>query len=290
MRRSALFTLYAIMAYMTFQPVRLAAEDEGSSPGLFQDRVLRIHPTQTQGSIPRDVPFIGALQAFSGTAIHAHDGVRFNIMPDRRSRHYRRPVRPLSKGTLKGPANQWLIQRYLEATSTHYGPVEVHDIIPVFGTLYRVDGIRKDDNGGMGALLTLRKLASDEWPEGIEVDPYAYQVTNGGHLDVHGLLPLVEFQDVSYDVSKAKYQVTVTQPLVLAQQFANRREVSWSEVTVDIESGSLLSIQCGCMVYIRVTNVVAPNSRKNIPGWVEFRRLWPTVRPFGIAEIVPVRR
>ena len=84
--------------------------------------------------------------------------------------------------------------------------------------------------------------------------------------------------------------MTVFQEYIKPARDALSREVARTEKVVAIKPEGLLTMRVGGrFVNFRVVSVVPPDKRKHIPGWVEFRQLWPTVQPFGIQETIKIR-
>ncbi|MBC8290442.1 MAG: hypothetical protein H8E37_09005 [Planctomycetes bacterium] len=277
---------WSILACFHFVVLPLSAQDDNKWLRPFQKDVLRISARQTQGSFEGGTPYFGKGNAFVASGYRKDGSVYFNLVPNAQS--YAGVEG--GAGSVKFPENRWLSQRLLEAIIQYSGPVAKGDFIPLFGCLYEVTGFSEEGNGGFGTGIELRKMDAIEWPDGIKLDPFAYAVLNGGHLDLRSSVPKVDIRDLSFDEKKNQFHVTVFQEYIKPARDALSREVAWTEKVVTIKSGMLLVMTVGGRrVHFRVVSVVPPDKDKHIPGWVEFRQLWPTVRPFGVQETLKIR-
>jgi len=195
----------------------------------------------------------------------------------RKKDHVRR-----SRTTITYPRNQWLGQRFYEACRYSTGPLREGDYVPMFGWVYELAGINIPSEANEGADLILRKVPHDRWPQGITLDPYAYAITNGGYLTVPRALVGSADVKVSFDPEQQQFQLTTVIGYQGPSMLIERREQK-----AVAKVGELLNLG---HVQLRIVSVVPPNAKQHIPGWVEFRYLWPKIVPYGFEQTSEVRR
>ncbi len=174
--------------------------------------------------------------------------------------------------------HSWLRQRQLDGCGNSIGPFYRKEIIPICGALYRVANIQPSDEG---AYVALDKLAKSEWPAGISLDPFAYAITPGSAIGMRNVCRTAPIA-VTYD-SSAKHFTLKLSSDTLQLYHPERPQFE----TVDLVVDSLITFQIMVgnePVSFRVVSIVPPNPDKHIPGWVEVRRIWPRVTPFGTVE------
>ena len=280
------FPSWSILVCFHFAVSPLAAQDDNEWLRPFQEDFIQIEARQTQGSFERGPYYIGKGRCFLGDTYRQKGSIRFSLRPNSRGYAF---TGDGAEGVLF-PENRWLSQRLLESILQYSGPVAQGDFMPLFGCLYEVDSFTEPEDGGTGAGIYLRRMDADEWPDGIKLDPFAYAVLNGGGLDLPSSVPKGDVRNLSFDEKKNQFHVTVIQEYIKPARDALSREVAWTEKVVAIKPEGLLTMRVGGrFVHFRVISVVPPDKDKHIPGWVEFRQLWPTVRPFGIKETIKIR-
>ena len=193
------------------------------------------------------------------------------------------------------PANSWLRQRAIEKCREETGPFYKDDIVPVFGALYRVTRIDSElPDDPQGASIHLSKMGRAEWPAGVTLDPFAYAITPGGSLSIPHARKLTTLfftpsLKLKYDDTSKSFSLTIfhdlrdrNAPIYGTSMFDGK---AWREDDVPIENNSRFGITVGREHQsFRVVSIVPPNRDKHIPGWVEVRRIWPRVTPFGTEE------
>lgn len=193
------------------------------------------------------------------------------------------------------PANDWLRQRAIEMCREETGPFYKDDIVPVFGALYRATRIDSNLNDDPhGASIHLSKLGNAEWPAGVTLDPFAYAITTGGSLSLASTSPLEKRSftpslKLKYDDTSKSFSLTVVHYRVdMTSQINGKSGVDgrgWREEDVPVENDSSIRVTVGSVYHnFRVVSIVPPDRDKHIPGWVEVRRIWPRVIPFGTEE------
>ena len=180
---------------------------------------------------------------------------------------------------LEVPDNAWLQQRMLERVSFSSGPIVRGDIMPINGTLYIVDRCKQSEFGIHFANIALVRLQRDKWPEAIQCDEYAYAITSGGHLSVPGHEESSNLE-VKWDEVNAEYQLIVgsfvVQPSGPALKF---RQVAIRQARPGVQFALAGDEE---IHHFQVVSVVPPKPESHIPGWVELRRVWPAIQPFGM--------
>ena len=191
------------------------------------------------------------------------------------------------------PANNWLRQRAIEKCIVESGPFYKDDLIPVFGKLYRAT--RLDTNlfdDLQGASIVLTKIDPTEWPVGVTLDPYAYAVTPGGALSIH-CTPSLKKRVItpsirltynerlnSYSLKVVHDRVTMISPILGSISDDGR---TWRQDDVPVQANGRIGMIVGRDYQrFRIVSIVHPDRDKHLPGWVEFRRIWPQITPYGI--------
>lgn len=190
------------------------------------------------------------------------------------------------------PANDWLRQRFIENNGQVTGPLHKDDIVPMCAALYRVTTLGSNrPNDPVGSRIVLTKMGQAEWPAGITLDPFAYAITTGGKLS----LPKVSQNHINpsltpkYDEKSKSFSVTVfhvryDQSFQLGGKSSLDGQV-WRQDDLVIQKNSKMTVAVGSEYHtFRVVSIVPPDRDKHLPGWVEFRRVWPRITPFGTEE------
>lgn len=177
--------------------------------------------------------------------------------------------------------NQWLTQRFLEGVRGKFTLVHEQDLIPLFGTLYRVVRIRPR-NDARPTEIHLQRVSEDQWPPGVQLDPYAYTISDAGELwsgfGVHNEWLVT----CKYDSAQKRFVLSIPKYEYDPRNGAVGRRLSEENTAV---AGELLMIRCATdIIRFRVVSVVLPDPEHHIPGWVELRKLWPKIVPYGIEQ------
>ncbi len=195
-----------------------------------------------------------------------------------RLRHYH-------ENQLEVPNNAWLHQRLLERVSFASGSVVKGDILPINGALYVVERCQQSEFQSDMANITLARMPRDKWPDGILCDEFAYALTTGGSIWTATIGFVARGQiHVEWDENKHDYQLKVSSQIgtspttgrTVEEIFAARPGVPFA-----LEAAGQIS-------HFQIVSVVAPNPESHIPGWVELRRVWPAIPPFGVPSPAPV--
>jgi len=177
------------------------------------------------------------------------------------------------------PDDQWIAQRLLEATDQRTGPILTDDVIPVFGSLYKVVRCVKA-KGSADADISLQKLPAKDWPAGIQLDPYGYHITSGGYILLPGSRdrpgPDGNVVRIVFDPEKKEFHLIIENEAVGREQKLEVRKAN-----IVAKEGINFPVVTYTQVYnFRVTSIVLPDAARHIPGWVEIRRVWPQIVPF----------
>ena len=196
------------------------------------------------------------------------------------------PQSPLQSGGLEYPKHDWLKQRMIERYGLRVGPLYRDDLVPVCGALYRSTQVDLKTGGDdpQGARIILDKIPRSEWPAGISLDPYAYVITPGGSLNIWNVSQTTPVK-LSYDASSKTFSMKITHDAV--QIYNPERNQSRSEDVVVDESSVSHWFRVGVgneQLLFRIVSVVPPNPEQHLPGWIEIRRIWPRVTPYGAVE------
>lgn len=254
----------------------------------FQDDTLQIVPENTSASLPNLESAFGEKRGFEGDAARIVFGqpkglVRFNFRP----RLKRNLVVSTGMSTVEYPTNSWFAQQLHESIRIISGPVDKGKVVPMFGTLYKVATIEDDERGGYGVAMKLQKLARHERPRSAKLDPYAYAIMHGGWLDIPSTLNqpeiLVNFESPELCV------LTVRGEHVGISQGKGRWSAHSTTKKVVAKVGKPVVVPLGqANVLFRVVSIAYPNEKSQLTGWVEVRRVWPSLVPFG-ATVKPQR-
>ncbi|MFY9252945.1 MAG: hypothetical protein WAO83_05800 [Fuerstiella sp.] len=189
-----------------------------------------------------------------------------------------------ASGRLRSSESRWEGQRLVEMTDLRSGPVTKDDLMPVFGWLLKVT--RCHPGGGDTADVTLQRLPRDAWPDGVTLDPYAYAVTTGGTLTIpaasiskNGTLGLP--MSVEFNPIDKVFLLRVAHELVAEEDGSLTQEIRQIEATPALRFPVM---RASGTLYFQVISVVAPDPDRRITGWVEIRRMWPAIEPFGFHE------
>ena len=181
-------------------------------------------------------------------------------------------------GVLHWPRNQWEAQRRMERVEDHYGPIRKGDMIPQFGWLYHVENMNYE--GTRGAFLRLKKVDAAKWPLGITLDPYAYTITDGGYLNLNVAFLGKPSVSAKYDKDKKQWRLQLSHEERQTNMQYKRREEE-----LEAKTSQLVTVKTGTDVHrFKIVSVVLPDPKNNIPGWIELRKLWPKIIPFGIEQ------
>ena len=177
------------------------------------------------------------------------------------------------------PDDQWIAQRLLEATDLRTGPIMTNDVIPVFGSLYKVVRCVKP-TGSADADISLQKLPAKDWPASIQLDPYGYPITSGGYIVLPGsryrVRPYGNVVRVIFVPEEQQYHLIIGHEAVGREQKLEVREAN-----IVAKEGMQFPVVTHTQVYnFKVTSIVLPDPARQIPGWVELRRVWPEIIPF----------
>lgn len=177
------------------------------------------------------------------------------------------------------PDDQWIAQRLLEATDLRTGPIINDDVIPVFGSLYKVVRCVRA-TGSPDADISLQKMPAMDWPADIELDPYGYPITPGGYIILPGsryrVSPYGNVVRVVFVPEEQQYH------LVIGHEVEGREQkLEVREANIVATKGLNFPVVTHTQIYnFKVTSVVLPDPVRHIPGWVELRRIWPQIIPF----------
>ena len=284
MLRCFFFTLVACSL------VAIVNADDVDANGLawpFQEQLLLVPAVfeQSIDGFPPEYPSIGRKAAFQGEGYltqssRAKLAARFTFSPaidSPRSRYFRSNIDPVQLST-----NQWVVQRYFENVRRLSGPLIEGDCVPMLGHLYRVSSIASPATSIKGAQLELTKIPREQWDDDFSLDPYSYAVTDGGSLELPGWSASRRL-DLAYDVTAKHYEASITQ-----EYLGPDRKPARSVKQITLEPGKADSIVMTRWIRFRVVSIVPPEPAKNIPGWVELRMMWPTIKPYGFDESLPV--
>ena len=181
-------------------------------------------------------------------------------------------------GVLHEPMNQLLAQKRLENVRDEYGPIRKGELIPQFGWLYHVENL--NNNRGGGSNLSLTKVKAEKWPAGISLDPYAYAITDGGYLNLNVAFLGKPSVTAKYDRNKNTWRLKLSHEERQTDMQYKRREEE-----LDAKTGQLVTVKTGTDVHrFKIVSIVIPDPKNNIPGWVELRKLWPKIIPYGIEQ------
>lgn len=260
------------------------AEDMALVVGPYQDEIIRVPARQSRGAFELEYPPIGQARAFSGSGYEENGQAYFELAPN--SARFFQVELGISKVTM--PENSWLRQRMIEQVVQHSGPVLKGEVIPLFGCLYTLHRTVNEKNNGTGREITLRKVPSSHWPDGIALDPFGYAVVDGGGLDLPNASPRADIL-VAWDVKQHSFQLKVMREYPLtnlpARGPVQEVTVAWREEMIRAKKDALLSFKgAGRPIILRIVSIVAPSKSEGISGWVELRQLWPETRPFGVGN------
>ena len=250
----------------------------------FHDNTLRIAPENTTKSILHDSPYIGTKRAFKGTARRIVHGqpkgyVQFDVSPNMS----RDLIVSEGTDTVRYPANSWLTQQLHESAKIISGPVRKGTVLPLFGAIYVVSAIEDDPRGGHGVAITLRRLQTEQYPGDIELDPYAYAITQGGLLDIPSTLIQPEIL-VDFDTDR-RCILTIRGEVNGTSHGKGRWDAHVTTRDVVASVGKLIVVRLGQnKVLFRVVTIVHPNEKERLIGWAEVRRVWPVIVPFGTSK------
>jgi hypothetical protein len=194
-------------------------------------------------------------------------------------------LRLYHQNRLNIPDNPWLQQRMYERTGLRSGPLIKGDIIPISGTLYEVIHCAKSDAQFGSAEITLTRLPLDRWPDDVVCDDYAYAITPGGFITVpsRSIGPKGKVY-VSWRDQQSDFELKTMHEIQISSS-----ATKFHTETFNASSGVAFPLGVGGEVYhFKVVHVVNPNPESHIPGWVEVRRVWPKIEPFGVpAKVIP---
>lgn len=261
----------AVVLITTFR----CTDTHASDVKVFQDATLDFQSDSILGLPPEPSP-AGKLSAFFGEAFlvdrrESPLRARLSLWPRRKAntRIYK------NSGKVVYPRNQWLTQRYIEMVGLTFGVVEEGTVIPVFGCLYEVLGVDGNDPD----YTRVRLMKADPDSElNARLDPYGYAIPNGGSLDITGQTDAKEIR-VHYDATSGAFELTVSREYKGADL-----RYQYSTTSTGARKGDTIELRPDEAVFFRITDIVKPDAERGVSGWVEFRRLWPTIRPFGISE------
>jgi len=247
----------------------------------FQDQMLQIVPENTSASLPNIEPIIGKNGGFEGTAARIVYGqskgaVRFSFRP----RTQRNLVISTGMNTVEYPENSWFRQRLHESVQLVSGPVDKGSVVPMFGALYTVAMIEDDKRGGHGVSMKLQRLPHKEYRGEVRLDPYAYAITNGGWIDIPSTLVQPEIL-VAFD-GRERCFLTIRGEHTGISQGKGRWTTHNTTQKVLAIVNKLIIVRLGqASVLFRVVSIVYPDEKARLTGWIEVRRVWPSLVPFG---------
>lgn len=214
---------------------------------------------------------LSPISAFEGEGLLHSQGTEveriasFTVQLNRKTRQVN-----VRTGTVRYPRNRWLAQRVAEMVTFSTGPLTEGQLVPIFGTIYTVSRIQPEGRSNRGARIVLAKTPRHLWPGKVKIDAFAYAITDGGSISLSSTLRY----RVNYDAVKQCFQ------LIRDGERLNRTG------TLDVKERMV--IDAGAGIQYQVIAVVTPDSQAKVPGWIEFRRLWPEVVPFGVEQTLEI--
>ncbi|MBC8289646.1 MAG: hypothetical protein H8E37_04945 [Planctomycetes bacterium] len=261
--------------------VSFSAEQRDNGASGYQETLLRIGAMQSVGSLERPYPSLGKSDAFLAAGYEENGKVYFRISPN-----VKRMVK-VEKGIdrISFPANSWLRQRMVEAVVEHSGPVQKGDLIPLFGCLYSVHRITREEGGGTGREITLLKVDKKNYPSGMSLSEYGYAAVDGGGLDLPTGSPRADLL-VRWDPKRRVFLLNLLKSYAVTNLPPRDRvfdiTVGWREEQMTAKKDSLVVLKTpGKDVYLRIVNIVMPSKDDRIPGWVEVRQIWPKLTAYN---------
>ena len=257
----------------------IKAQNESDLLRPFQQDVLQIGAKpENVGGVDDGPSYIGFSSAFLGEgqltdATAGKKMVKFSVYPSGNQVNSRTPDK------LVYPENQWLSQRIYENISVHSGTLKEGDLVPLFGWLYEIDSFTVPPLAFEGVDIILKKTRISQWPDRIALDPYAYPVVNEGiiHLAPGGVRVTITVQ---FQKESEQYELKV----IRAYRKTDNSGFVRHEDKVLVKRGTLINVKNVWGLQFKVVSVVPPNTKNKIPGWVELRRVWPSIKPYGIDE------
>ena len=168
--------------------------------------------------------------------------------------------------------NPLIAQMQLEAIKIRSGPVSVGDVVPMFGWLYLVTRIEKGrDAPRQRVEIRFKKLARGDWPTGIQPKVHAYSVMAGGSAALKESLGRTPAIRVNFDHEAKRFVLELAHDIRLPDgTFIEQNDKR------SVEQGLCFPVRCGLGVqHFSVVEIVAPNPKMKVTGWITIRRIWP---------------
>ena len=182
----------------------------------------------------------------------------------------------ISSDSVHFPRSSWYAQRLMEREQEQHGPFQNGDIIPMFGSLYRAEWYQPKGDAGD---LILSRIEKENWPEGIILDPFARPVLTNGCLR----FPSAQIRCL-FDEKNRRFRL-----LVPSWKYLPKTGNALETTEIDVVVGKVVTVPIDAGGHFKVISVVLPDDQIRIPGWVELRRVWPNIVPFGVEQDLELR-
>ena len=172
------------------------------------------------------------------------------------------------------PMALWPSSRITGEVTVYYPDLFIHDIVPVFGRLYRVSALGPPAGSGTtdwGGIVELVRLEPSDFPAGVVFHggSIAIPLRDGkdGALKAHKMLAIVEEiragRRGTTESSTAKVRIA---PAIIEQRSYRHASADPGGLTAIIRPGETLFV--GGLGH-KVRNIVPRDSERHIIGWVE---------------------